>query len=437
MNFDIHHTKNKQFKEFMQTMKVVIIDQNSSSRVSIRRMAMSYQVRTENIIIADNFLEGKKQIEAMRPRIIFGDYEVNGQSGIEFLKVQSRIYTNQVEKSFFLLANNNGPAISNKMVEEDIDALIVRPFTYEAIQSTFLEVMQKKCMPSAYLRLVSTGRQMLTENNLEGAFEAFSQAREGEPRPVLSCYYLGVVHQKKNELEKAKLFFQQGLKYDERNYKCLSGLFEVTLALKDYDRAFEVAEVLIMHHPFHPPRVPLFIKLAIGLTKFNIVNVIYSKYCEYDEKDEAVTKCIAAGLTVVGKAHLQKQRPRDALEAFHKAENIAKTVPAIIKEIVIALVSNGLKKEAEDILVRAPNEVRDSPDVRIAELESLDKSGVPQNILKLGLELIGVGVKHPRLYEIVIARSIEMKRRRAVIDELVHTATELFPDQKGVFQKFL
>ena len=108
-----------------------------------------------------------------------------------------------------------------------------------------------------------------------------------------------------------------------------------------------------------------------------------------------------------------------------------------MKEILATLYGAGLEAEATAFLDRAPAEVKNSPDVAAAKLEKINLSSPPTRVLQYAMDLILGNVKHPRIYQIALERSVELLQRDSHIKQLLSSATAAFPEKKDLFEQIV
>ncbi len=127
---------------------------------------------------------------------------------------------------------------------------------------------------------------------------------------------------------------------------------------------------------------------------------------------------LAAGLVVCGMYFLKSGERHQAIDAFRKAEVAARGSARILQKILVELSTQGLEAEMKGMLDRLPAEIKDSPAVRLAELQYLNRSGASaQVLLALGNSLLQSGIEDENLFRIILTRSVETGRKASRIAE--------------------
>ncbi len=433
MMFDARAKENKSFLDFMESRRGLVVDPNSSSRVAARKMLGVLGIKSSNVDIAESFAEAMDKVGKSVFEIIVSEYEFGGHTAVELLKLQRERNPSSLDTIFLLLSEKNSPSIASQVAEGDFDGLVIRPFNMAALQDKFVEIVSGKLTPSKYQQILEKGKISMAEGKFPDAIKIFEAAQTLDSSPSLACYFAGMCHRKVGDAASAKGCFEAGLAKDPKHFKCLTGLFEILFEQKEFSRAYEVAAVLSKEFPVSPERIPQFVLLCVHNKKYDDILGYYDVLSTLEVKDPILQNSVAAGLVMAGKYFLKEGKTGDGVNALSKAETLARSKPAILKEILFALLSSGLKEESEALYKKLPTEMKDTKEIRLAELELQHIKNDAGRALQAGMDLIKMEVKDVRLYEIVILRSIESNRRKESIDELLVNARTFFPDKKELF----
>jgi tetratricopeptide (TPR) repeat protein len=423
----------KPLMEFLANRKALLVDPIQASRANIRKIMSTFGMKGHNIDIAESFEEAKAKISSAPPHIIFADYVLGNYCGLDLLQMQRSSYPSRLETAFFLLSDKNSPTIAGRVAEEEADALIARPFTFASLKDKIIEGLDPKSLPSSYMRAIDTGRMLLDEGKPDQALPAFSQAVSLDPAPALAKYFMGMAQRQLGNLDQAKNEFEEGLHYNPNHYRCLSALFDLALESKNFEQAYAMAAQLSANFPVTPKRLTDFVRVSVVSHKFEDILSFYEVFSKMEESDETVVTAVAAGLVVCGRYFLQHDKKPDALTALKKAHSVCKGKPKIMRQILRTYIDMGLAAETNAALLQLPADVRSTPEFRVLEFETLNLTGTASEVLQMGMGLLTQKVKDPKVYEIVILRSIEIKRKREAIQELIHEAMQAFPERKKTY----
>jgi len=436
MAFDPKKKENKPFLDYMGARRALIIDSSSANRSTIRKLLNNVGVKGANVDTAEDFKDASEKIEKTQPQLIFTDYDISKVCGLDLLPLQRIQYKSRLDTGFFVTSEKNSPAIASRAAEEDVDALIVRPFSYQVLEDKFIEVMKEKIVPTPYLQAIEAGRQLLEKNEYDSALQIFLGAKKQDPKPFLAFSFEGVVRTKQGEFDLAQECFEQGLKFNPTHYRSLIGLFDLLNQKKHYKKAYDVGAAISKNYPISPKRLPDFVRVSVMSGHFGDILNFYEVFSTLEESDEMIQTYVSAGLVICGKYFLRSSDKEQALAALRKATAACRGKVGIIREVVITLMQGGLAEEAKNLLATLPTEIRDTPEMQLIELEDLNQRGTAAQVIETGTNLINRKMKIPRLYEIVIAKSIESKRRKSVVQELISEALMNFPEKKEEFENY-
>jgi tetratricopeptide (TPR) repeat protein len=114
--------------------------------------------------------------------------------------------------------------------------------------------IQIKTQPSDYLKLISQGKELLENNQLDDAMTVFELAMHQGSKPGLACFYEGLVNFKKEFLDGSQTSYEKGLSFNKIHYKCLVALFDLFMSLHKYEAAYEIVQKIVRFFPANPKR---------------------------------------------------------------------------------------------------------------------------------------------------------------------------------------
>jgi len=420
----------KKLTDAFKELRFLIADP-SSSRKSFRALLSELRVRPNQITIAEMASDAQELTDKIRPHVIIAESTLGVQVCLELLRKQTENLPTEPH-AFFLVSTQNSNSLVTSAADENIDAVLLKPFTYGSIRDRLLEVMTQKLFPSPYTSTLRLGREALLAGDRKKALQEFERAKTLDAAPALACAQLGEIFQQDGDHEAAIQQFQEGLKFNDKHFRCLIGIVESHTTLKDHVSAYRFARQLVQHHTIPLKRIPEMIRLSVLNQQFEDVVGFYETTTSLETLDETLSIYLSAGLVICGLYFLRRKDTPSAISAFRKAEIAAKQQPRILKRILEALISAGLESEMKAFLSRVPDEVRNSVEIRIAQIESLEKSGSIPKALEETLGMLNSS-KSDKLYEIAIRLSVKLGRKESLVEDLVWRAGEAFPDKRDVF----
>jgi tetratricopeptide (TPR) repeat protein len=380
----------------------------------------------------------RKLIESKRPNVIFLDYELGGSRSLELLDLHASILPNPPVKAVFLVSSKDTNALASTAAEQGTDSVLIKPFTFQSLRDEFIRVMKNKTQPSPYHKAVHVARDLFERNNRpEDALKAVALAKKLDKKPTLACYYEGRILFTLGKFDDALKSFDEGIGYSQTHFRCLCGRMDVLMKQGKQQEAYDVARVIADNHTIPLSRISDFIRLSILNRKYDDALQFSSLVDDVQQVDESLAHHLSAGLVVCGLYLLKQHDKKNALIVFRRAEIAAKGQTKILKRLVCAYVEGDLDEEFKTMIMRMPEEVQNSMEVRVAELRALERKGKRDDVIRRAMEMIQAGMVDQELFRIAIRFSVALQRRRETIEDLVWKASKAFPEQKTEFEQLL
>jgi DNA-binding NarL/FixJ family response regulator len=422
------------FAEYIKEKKIVIVDQNSSSRVGIARMLSNLGAKGPNIRTATDYEHGVKEIELSKPHIVVCDYDLGNRSGLELiqsLKKQSPDYTQSL---FIMVTGNSSQSAVSQAAEEDVDTFILKPYTIEIFRQCLLKAAMSKLYPSDYIKKIDEGKKLLIDLKPAEAKAIFEEAKTMDPKPALACFYIGQAEAMEKALEQAQGSYSQGLNYNKIHYKCLTGLFDLLMEKKMVGDAYEVVKRISRYFPANPQRLAQVLRLAIMTKSYEDVERYYQSFIDLDARNDELVRYICAALVVCGKYYISTNNPSRGMELFRKASITGTGKVKILREIIMALAENEMLKDAREYLSRFPLEIQSGPDYQAMSYLVGSDSQPTTLTISLGRELVSKGVFDPVIHQVLIKKSIQEGYKDSA-EELIREGLKKWPEQTLMFDK--
>jgi len=432
----------QQIAEYFFGKKCLLIDPSSTTRLTIRKMLTGFKVENSDIYNAENFKVAETFIHEHKPHYIFTTYKIKEKNALDLLPLHLKIQPNRIEAGFYILSDENNISAGNALLDNDIDGLFTLPFTIDALVNSLLKSISQKLQPTPYTTSIEKGREYYFLADVSKAKVKFEEAIKLDPAPFSAYSFLGTLHRELKNIPEAKDCFKKALSFKDDHYKSLRHLAEICLELGEYEESYQLNSKILDNYPFNPERIPELTRLSITTKRYEDILNYLKIFTDLKELgNELVTKFISAGLAICGRYLFTRRDPPDqvrGLDALRQSAKLCRGKKEILKSIVKTLIEAQKADEAKKILEQYATEDTNGNDFIFMQIEILDSfSKDPLPILNLGQPLVISKYENSKLYEIMIKRSIEAKRKKAGIEGIINQAIILFPDEKEKYEKIL
>jgi tetratricopeptide (TPR) repeat protein len=415
----------------------ILIADSSSSRKSLRKLLGQFQVASSMIDVVDSYSDACEMINGRRPNIIFAESSLPGESVLGLIEIQKNALQAGEPRVFFFSTTKDSNAILSGAAEETVDGMILKPFTFDLLLEVFATAMLRKLNPTPYEKLINEGQAHMRVKESEEALKLFRSAIPYSPKPALARYWEGQALEQLEQIDEALQCYELGLSHDPLHYRCLLGLFEGSFKNADNEKAYKTGQKLCAHHAVPFKHIPLLIRVSIRNKKFDEVLAFYKDADALHRVEPTATLSLAAGLVVCGMWMLKQGNKGQALDAFRKAEMSSQGNPKILLRIIVELASKGFETEMKAMMSRLPEGIKDSPEIRLAELDfHLSHAGSEPKALQAALELIQLGQDSAKVYRVAIELSTKLGRKDKHVRELFDQAVAKHPELTELGKRF-
>lgn len=423
-------------KEYLKTRKVLIVDPSTTTHSGLYDIFQDLGAPPNNIILANTFSQGESLVVSEKPSVVVAEFNIGTHSGLELLQKQREQRPKENKETIFVIVTSNtSQSAVAQAVEENIDAYVIKPYTLDSVQLILSNAIARKVRPPEYDLVIEEGKKLLEEGKFKEADEKFTKATQLNSSPSLAYYYLGYLKYIQDFLKESKDQYTAGLQYNNIHYKCLIGLYELFMAEKEHEKAYEVARKITENFPTTSKRLSEVLRLAILSGKFQDIEEYYQIFTQIDEKDETLIHHVCAALIVCGKHFLTtKKDVNKALDLFRKATKTGKSRSSFIKEIILSLLEHDLLKESVSFLSQFLPEDQKSADFLVCQLLIKSKNGLSsQATIQEGQALLNQGIVSHDLYLLMIKNLVESSQMDAA-KNLATTASNHFPKEKTHYE---
>lgn len=424
--------REKKFAEGIKELRFLIADP-TSSRKSLRALLSHHGIKPERILVTEGLQESIDAIAAHKPNVLFADLSVGESQGLSLVEHHRAAVPPDEIRVFFLSTTENSRLLFSGAAEEHVDGIIVKPFTFDSLNGIFVEQCSDRLDPTVYQKAIHLTQAHLDAGELDKALSLCQSAKRIDPKPTLAWAIEGRILLGKKDTAAALRSFEAGLAIDPHHYRSLVGALDCYIALGEHAKGYEVVRKLSETHTIPLQRIPDLIRLAILNGKFADMIGFYEYGDAIAEAYPSATQYLAAGLVVCGIYFARKNSRSEALDAFRKAEVACRKYPKIQTRLLCAMIQADFVEEITIVSARMPEEIRESSEVRMAELMRMDRLSPPIQTLQHAINLFRQGFRARELFEILLKRSVELKRSNVNIDDILHAAEKAFPELKAHF----
>ena len=215
--------KRELFRKYIAQKRVLIVDRSSVSRVRLSHELVELGADLTRIALAETYDAAIAEMKRLKPAIVLTEYHLGNRLGIELLREVPRA----ADSLHVIVSGSSRQSIVAHAADEDVDALIIKPFSKGALAAALVNSAMKFLAPSAYIEMISSGRERLAADQLDEAINRFGKAVTLDTKPSLACAYLGQALVRYGSLVEARQAFERGLSHDPIHLKCLTGLYEL------------------------------------------------------------------------------------------------------------------------------------------------------------------------------------------------------------------
>ena len=421
--------------EYLKTRKVMIAEPSPTFSTTIFQIMTKLGALHENVFKEATF---EKAVVALRekPEIIISEYHIGKNFGLELAALQAEYLSDEKERAFILAtANNNDSAIA-EAAEEEVDGYVLKPFTFNQLQSLLISIIQRKANPSEYSQKIQAGKAHLKSEEYNEAATVFGQAKKLAEKPALACYYYGHSNFKLKEKDVALKSFREGRRYNPLHYKCLHGEFDILFERNEQKAAYDILKVISDHFPVSPATLEKMFTLAIFTKNYEDLDTYFDFFLNIERRSERLIKVVTEALFFSGRFFIKNKNLPRALDRFRKASTVSRRSPEFLKRVIEVLLKDKRHTEAEEFLNMFSMDERESKTFLELDFEVSKNSLQPHELIAKGKKLIDDGIATPDICKVVI-QALVSQNKETLAEQLSFKATQLFPDQREEFYSLL
>lgn len=428
----------RKVQAYLQSKEFLAVDPKGTNYKALSGVLQFLQIPTSRLTGVRTYHEASEVMRTIQPHIVLCEYYLqDGHLGTELLELQREYYPSVLESVFILSSGQNREIADCAAAEEYVDYFVPKPYTVEGLRDLIARACLRRIDASQYDKMVEEGRLALRNGDYDEALGWVERAKKVRAVASEAWYVEGLIQIRLQKKSDAIEVFKKTLDIDHAHYGAMLGLFDLLMEAREYAEAYDIKKLMTQIHPVSVRRVPELVKLCILTGHFEDLDRYFKVYSELDHRDPRLTKSLTAGLMVAGKHLMRVGDAEHAAQAFRQAEVVSESNPSILKEIVVAYLDADQFAEAKSVADRCSKEIVLSDEVRIAETKLFYRKKEYSIALRESLNLIRDRVYNPDVFEVAIASSLALRRRRGVIEELIQNAVHHHPDQRKQFEKYI
>ncbi len=433
-------------KAYLKNKYFLVVEPTVAGKTAIEQMLKKTAVPRKNVKFAKNMEMAIDILKNNMPNYVISVDKAEDGNYKELLDLHLKQQPNRLDSGFILLSENDSVDAITRLAQSEIDTLVIMPYTVTSLQTEFLKSIIPKSAPSDYKVYVEAAREHM-RFDLDKALSFLSKAKKADPKPYEALYLEGMIFLQDKSLEKAKDCFDLSLRAHGDYYPALRELFNIYIATKDRNRAYQISKKLSEKYPVNPEMIPELAWVSVATAQYDDILDYHKAFKNVDDPDNDMKNYIAASLTIYGKKIIQ-DKFKDGMEidqeildrAFglmDEASSICADKPLVFASIINTLIIAKNEKLTSHILDKAKTRFPKNKTIKVLEILADDAQLAPSESLRNAQDALKDGLISPEIYEVILKRSVELGLNQATINDYLNEASNEFPNLKSQFEKIV
>lgn len=421
-------------RNYLQENLVYIVDTSGVSRARLARILVDLGANAQKIRTFGSYEQAEHHFLIEKPKIVFSEFRLGCRSGLDLFESLRKV-TSSKDSLFVLITSNSSQAVVARAAEEDVDAFILKPYTINTVKKIFVKTAMDKLYPSEYIRTIEEGKEELFSGNYPAALEILEKAKRLSDTPTLAFFYYGQAEYMQKEVSKAEKSYEEGLQYNKIHYKCLVGLFDLTMERQQYKEAYDIVRMIAEYFPANPKRLATIIHLAVKTENYSDIEDYYNFFINFNYRSDELTRYVCSALLICGKYYLMRGFSEKAFALFEKVGITAQQGHTKYLRILIEYLTEFNQHDYYDAFIRRfTNDTYDTPDYKLASFLRKHLHMQPTKIVGQCQEFIRSGVQSSSLFYLMIQNNIKLGRTDDV-ETAYQQAMNLWPEKAHTFYR--
>ncbi len=435
MAFDRNDAKNSEIVNYFKGKVALIYETSSSGRSTLKKVLSNLGMDTINIHMVQDMEDAQIIMKSKKPHIVISAYNLGKYTGLDLLDIHLENSPNRLDVIFCLLSEKTSLAAATIALEREIDIYIARPFNLQVLEDEFLKVLEEKVSPSAQVKNLEEAKEYYFAKDYEKAIAQLERSVSHDAPTLVAKaqFYKGNSFKELGDLEKALESYIEALELDSKHYGSLQGARDITFEKKDYQEAYKFQARLLKEYPLNPFHIPLITKLSILTEQYDDIYKIWKLFDQLEEADPIIKLNVSAGMTILAEHLMRSDKNDSAIEILESAVKFSMGKKEILRRIITNLIKLGATEKADQIFGSFADENKNTKEFKLMELEINNKAHSAEKTLMYAMNLTREGINDEIVYQIMLEKSVQLDRKAEEIDDIVHKATQLYPNSKERF----
>ncbi len=421
--------------EFMKSARIVISINPSSNGRDLRKLFLKLGALPNQVIATENFEDAKKEVSSYPTHIFIADIDFGEKSGLDLIEYQEKNFKNRIDIATIMVSSGPSNASIGMMAEANVDAVLLRPLTFDNFKRAVDQALENKVNPSPYWRLLEEAKAFFNLNQLDQAIPILEESKSKHPKPTLAFYYLGLVYRSKNQISEALRSFEEGLRLDPKDYRCLIGMLDTRIQGLEWDEAYKAATRFHADYPVSLKRIPGLVRLSVHCGKYPDILDYYKIFKDIEKRDPILCRVVVAGMLICAKFLFKKQDALASLSVLKDAAKISSECGTLQTDVLRYFVQLGYYLEGMEFLPKVPQDLRQKPEIRLLCLELYSLAGQDELVLQEGTELLKQEIKTEKVYQLLISSSQKLNRSDESIVQLQRESSQVPQTDQSAAEK--
>lgn len=350
----------EELNRFFSNQTCLIVEPSAPFLASIQACVNSLELPSTRIVGVKKYEDAVRAIEEIKPKILICEYDVAGKMGLLLVDIQQKFFDERSRITVIVSRNSNDSVVA-EAAEEQVDAFLLKPFSPDTFRSKLVSVIERKIHPSPYMIKVQQGHEFLMASDFPKAIQTFTEAKKMAEKPCSACFGSGKVYQQMGDLSRALEQYREGRKYQSLHYQCLSGEFNVLIAQREFEQAYDLVPVFTKNFPLSPQRLSHIFLAAVFACRFENLLIHYQQFTLLEQRSPDLVKVVTSALISGGKWFLNKGDRNLAREYFEKAVGVAGRELGYIEQVVNSFLKVNAGVDAEAFLLKVLPQDTETP----------------------------------------------------------------------------
>jgi DNA-binding NarL/FixJ family response regulator len=407
-------------KILLATHSCLIFDPSKSSVINLRLALRQFGMDPEKTLSAQTFEEAQALLSEKKPTVLIVDFHQESSEPFRLLESFEKMHAESSRVALLLISGETMPLDSDGQV----DGHVVKPFSVDRLRRTLLKAMITKFYPDTYMKKVLEADILSQGGQDEVAQREYDLATTMNPKPFRAHRGLALLHARHGRMNEALVEFRKARAFSPRDYKSVTGEFDILRARGDVTSAADLLPVLRESLPRDPVRLKQLFETVTLSERFEELGPLLKLFRELSARNDELVDAVQDAFFAAGRTAMATQV--SAFEFFDAGFRIETRRFEYLEKVVREFLLIGRLEDAEKFLAKTlPEQVGSAAYQRICF--ELDCLVLPiDDLLVRGRKLVFDGHGTPEIFSTVVAL-FGRAGNETMAEAVIAKATENFP----------